>query len=138
MFSVFALNRKERTLCNMLMCCFDEKAWTKLPDEDRESIMREYGELMQSLAKHGHLRGSGKLRSSSSATTVRMKNGKPILTDGPFAETREQLGGYHLVECHDLDEALSIATRIPTLPAGGAIEVRPLEPFPEKGTSVSE
>ena len=75
----------------MLMCCFDEKAWTKLPDEDRESIMREYGELMQSLAKHGHLRGSGKLRSSSSATTVRMKNGKPILTDGPFAETREQL-----------------------------------------------
>ena len=68
----------------MLMCCFDEKAWTKLPNEDRESIMREYGELMQSLAKRGHLRGSGKLRSSSSATTVRMKNGKPILTDGPF------------------------------------------------------
>ena len=44
----------------MLMCCFDEKAWTKLPDEDRESIMRDYGELMQSLAKRGHLRGSGK------------------------------------------------------------------------------
>jgi hypothetical protein len=122
----------------MLMCCFDEKAWTRLPDEDRESIMREYGELMQSLAKRGYLRGSGKLRSSSSATTVRMKNGKPILTDGPFAETREQLGGYHLVECHDLDEALSIATRIPTLPVGGAIEVRPLEPFAGKGTSVSE
>ena len=122
----------------MLMCCFDEKAWTKLPNEDRESIMREYGELMQSLAKRGHLRGSGKLHSSSSATTVRMKNGKPILTDGPFAETREQLGGYHLVECHDLDEALAIATRIPTLPAGGAIEVRPLEPFSENGTSVSE
>jgi len=94
----------------MLMCCFDEKAWTKLPNEDRESIMREYGELMQSLAKRGHLRGSGKLRSSSSATTVRMKNGKPILTDGG----------------------------IPTLPAGGAIEVRPLEPFAEKGASVSE
>ena len=122
----------------MLMCCFDEKAWTTLPDDDRESIMRDYGELIQSLAKHGQLRGGGTLRSSSSATTVRMKNGKPILTDGPFAETREQLGGYHLVECHDLDEALAIATRIPTLPAGGAIEVRPLEPFPEKGTSVSE
>jgi hypothetical protein len=122
----------------MLMCCFDEKAWTKLPDEDKEIIMREYGELMQGLAKGGHLRGSGKLRSSSSATTVRMKNGKPILTDGPFAETREQLGGYHLIECDDLDEALAIATRFPTLPAGGAIEVRPLEPFPEKRTSVSE
>ena len=115
----------------MLMCCFDEKAWTNFPDEDKEIIMREYGELMQSLAKSGHLRGSGKLRSSSSATTVRMKNGKPIFTDGPFAETREQLGGYHLVECQDLDEALSIATRIPTLPAGGVIEVRSLEPFPE-------
>ena len=102
----------------MLMCCFDEKAWIKLPEDDKESIMREYGELIQSLAKRGQLRGGGKLRSSSSATTVRMKNGKPILTDGPFAETREQLGGYHLVECHDLDEALSIATLIPT-PCGG-------------------
>jgi hypothetical protein len=116
----------------MLMCCFDEKTWTNFPDEDKEIIMREYGELMQSLAKSGHLRGGGKLRSSSSATTVRMKNGKPIFTDGPFAETREQLGGYHLVECHNLDEALSIATRIPTLPAGGVIEVRSLEPFPER------
>jgi hypothetical protein len=122
----------------MLMCCFDEKAWTKLSDEDKEIIMGEYGELMQGLAKDGYLRGSGKLRSSSSATTVRMKNGKPVLTDGPFAETREQLGGYHLVECRDLDAALAIATRIPTLPAGGAIEVRALEPFPEKQTSVSE
>ena len=115
----------------MLMCCFDEKAWTKMPGEERESIMREYGELMQSLARQGSLRGSGKLRSSSAATTVRMKNGKPILTDRPFGETREQVGGYHLVECHDLDEALAIATRIPTLPAGGAIEVRALEPLPE-------
>jgi hypothetical protein len=67
-----------------------------------------------------------------------MKRGKPIFTDGPFAETREQLGGYHLVECHDLDQALSIAIRIPTLPVGGAIEVRPLEPLPEKGPLVSE
>ena len=54
-----------------------------------------------------------------------MKNGKTVLTDGPFAETKEQLGGYHVVECRDLDEALAIAARIPTLPAGGAIEVRP-------------
>ena len=117
----------------MLMCCFDEKAWTRMPDEEKEGIMREYGELMQSLARQGSLCGSGKLRSSSAATTVRMKNGKPILTDGPFAETREQLGGYHLVECRDLDEALAIATRIPTLPAGGAIEVRALEPLPKSG-----
>jgi hypothetical protein len=116
----------------MLMCCFDEKAWGKLPDDEKGEIMREYGALMQSLAKGGQLRGGGQLGSTSSATTVRMKSGKLALTDGPFAETKEQLGGYHLVECRDLDEALSIAARIPTLSAGGAIEVRPLMPSPEK------
>lgn len=79
----------------------------------------------------------GSYRPTSSATTVRMKSGKLALTDGPFAETKEQLGGYHLVECRDLDEALSIAARIPTLSAGGAIEVRPLEPSPESEILVS-
>lgn len=113
----------------MLMCCFNEKAWAALADGEKDRIMREYGALIQSLAERGQLRGGGQLRSTSSATTVRMKNGKPILTDGPFAETKEQLGGYHLVDCKDLDEALSIARRIPTLPAGGAIEVRPFESF---------
>jgi hypothetical protein len=121
----------------MLMCCCDEKAWTQLPDSERDRIMREYGALIQSLVKSGQFRGGGQLRSTSSATTVRMKGGKLALTDGPFAETKEQLGGYHLVECRDLDEALSIAARIPTLPAGGAIEVRPLEPSPENELSVS-
>jgi hypothetical protein len=58
---------------------------------------------------------------------VREKNGKRVHTDGPFAETKEQLGGYHLVECQNLDEAIAIAGRIPTLPAGGAVEVRPVE-----------
>lgn len=110
----------------MLMCCFDEQAWEKLPDAQRETIMREYGELRQSLAKSGRLRGGGHLHPTLSATTVRMESGKPVLTDGPFAETKEQLGGYHLVECQDLDEAIAIAVRIPTLPAGGAIEVRPV------------
>lgn len=111
----------------MLMCCFDEKAWGKLPDDETGEIMREYGALMQSLVKSGQLRGGGQLGSTSSATTVRLKGGKLAFTDEPFAETKEQLGGYHLVECRNLDEALSIAARIPTLPAGGAIEVRPFE-----------
>jgi hypothetical protein len=111
----------------MLMCCFDEKAWTKLPDDEKDKIMREYGTLIQSLVKNGQFRGGGPLAPTSSATTVRMMNGKTVFTDGPFAETKEQLGGYHVIECHNLDEALSIATRIPTLPAGGTIEVRPLE-----------
>jgi hypothetical protein len=121
----------------MLLCCIDEKAWIQLPDSEKHKTMREYGVLIQSLITSGQFRGGGQLHSTSSATTVRMKGGKLSLTDGPFAETKEQLGGYHLVECRDLDEALSIAARIPTLPAGGAIEVRPLEHSPESEISVS-
>jgi len=110
----------------MLMCCFDENAWERLPEAERGKIMKAYGEVIQGLVKSGQFRGGGQLHPTSSATTVRMKNGGPVFTDGPFAETKEQLGGYHLVECRDLDEAISIAARIPTLPAGGAIEVRPV------------
>lgn len=119
----------------MVMCCFDEKAWGKLPDDEKGEIMREYGALIQSLAKGGQLRGGGQLGSTSSATTLRMKNGKLALTDGPFAEIKEQLGGYHLVKCRNLGEVLSIAARIPTLSAGSAIKVRPLMPSPEKTRS---
>ena len=121
----------------MLMCCIDEKAWTQLPDSEKHRIMQEYGTLIQSLVTSGQFRGGGQLHSTSSATTMRMKGGKLALTDGPFAETKEQLGGYHLVECRNLDEALSFTARIPTLPAGGAIEVRPIEPSPESEISVS-
>jgi hypothetical protein len=111
----------------MLMCCFDEKRWETLSEEQKNKIMKEYGDVVQGLVKSGQLRGGAKLYPTSSATTVRMKNGATDCTDGPFAETKEQLGGFHLVECKDLDEAVSIAARIPTLPAGGAIEVRPVE-----------
>ncbi|MFO0700583.1 MAG: YciI family protein [Nitrospira sp.] len=110
----------------MLMCCFEEKAWETLSRAERSKIMQEYGAVIQGLIKSGQLRGGGQLHPTSDATTVRIKNGKTVLTDGPFAETKEQLGGYHLIECKDLDEAISIAASIPTLPAGGAVEVRPL------------
>ncbi|TLY22382.1 MAG: YciI family protein [Nitrospirae bacterium] len=121
----------------MLMCCCDEKAWTQLPDSEKDRIMREYGAMIQSLVKSGQFREGGQLRSPSSATTVRMQGGKLAFTDGPFAESKEQLGGYHLVECRDLNGALSIAARIPTLPAGGAIEVRPFESTHENEFSAS-
>ena len=71
------------------------------------------------------LAGAG-LKGTAFATTVRTTNGKQAIHDGPFAETKEQLGGYHLIECRDLDEALAIARRIPTLRVGGAVEVRPV------------
>jgi hypothetical protein len=110
----------------LLLCCFDETQWEKLPESQRSEIMDEYGKLIQELKNSGRLLAGAKLDQSASAVTVREKNGEPVLTDGPFAETREQLGGYHLIECQDLDEAVAIARRIPTLPAGGTIEVRPL------------
>lgn len=110
----------------LLMCCFDEKQWERLPDDQRDKIMREYGELVQSLVNSGHHRAGAQLHSSTMATTLRGDNGKVSIIDGPFAETKEQLGGYHLIECKDLDEAISIAKRIPTIPYGGVVEVRPL------------
>src|SRR6185503_16248324 len=110
----------------LLMCCFDEKRWDAIPKADRDIVMQEYGEWIQATGKTGHYLTGAKLQSTSSATTVRGRNGKPVITDGPFAETKEQLGGYHLLDCKDLDEALAIAARIPTLRVGGTIEVRPL------------
>ena len=110
----------------LLMCCADEAQWAKLPDSQRTRIMDEYGKLVHELKTSGRLLAGAMLDRSASAVTVRQKNGKPLITDGPFAETKEQLGGYHLIECKDRDEAISIALRIPTLAAGGSIEVRPL------------
>jgi len=110
----------------LLMCCFDEKSWGSLAEAQRGKIMEDYWRLIESLKKNGQLLAGAKLDACSSAVTVRHQNGKPAVTDGPFAETKEQLGGYHLVECKDRDEALAIAMRIPTLPAGGTIEVRPV------------
>ena len=110
----------------LLMCCINEAQWGKLPDSQRDTIMDQYVKLIHELKESGRLLAGGKLDRSASAVTVREKNGKPVVTDGPFAETREQLGGYHVIECNDREEAVSIARRIPTLPVGGTIEVRPL------------
>ena len=111
----------------LLMCCFDERRWEALSEGERAEIMSAYQALEQDLVKSGHYRAGAKLSPSSAATSVRLTNGKPAITDGPFAETKEQIGGYHLIECRDLDEAIAIARRIPTLPAGGTVEVRPVQ-----------
>ena len=111
----------------MLMCCFNETAWNELPSTQKDRIMRDYGDWVQNIVDAGHFRGGAKLHPAPSAQTVRIKNGKAVFTDGPFAETKEQLGGYHLIECSDLNEAMTIAARIPTLSAGGAVEVRCVE-----------
>jgi hypothetical protein len=111
----------------MMMCCIEEKRWEALPEASREAIMRDYGAWVAEVERQGQHRLSARLSSTASARTVRHSNGRAIATDGPFAETKEQFGGYHLVECRDLDEAIALAKRIPTLPFGGVVEVRAVE-----------
>jgi hypothetical protein len=121
----------------LLMCYFDEELWAKIPESRRKAIMQEYDEFEKAIAKSGQYSSGAQLQPSRAAKTVREKNGKPIITDGPFAETKEHLGGYHLIECKDLDEAISIATCIPTIRVGGSIEVRPLISDSETWTTAS-
>jgi hypothetical protein len=125
-------SKGENAMQYMLLCCVDEQLWETMPEARKREIMQEYGEFVQGIVRSGHYRAGAQLQSTSMATTVREKNGKLITTDGPFAETKEQLGGYHLIEGRDLDEAISIAKRIPTLRAGGSIEVRPVVPTSER------
>jgi hypothetical protein len=109
----------------MLLIYNSEAEGKKLSDAQNQEIFQEYMTFTQDLSKSGKNKGGAPLEPSATATTVRMRNGKTVVTDGPFAETKEQLGGYYLVEAKDLDEAISIASRIPGAKFG-SIEVRPI------------
>jgi len=100
-----------------------EKSWTSLSKPEAEQMYAEYRKYSEDLAKAGVIRGGSELKPTSTATTVRVRGGKQQVTDGPFAETKEQLGGYYLIEAKDVDEALKIAQRIPSA-RYGTIEVR--------------
>jgi hypothetical protein len=89
------------------------------------AMMAEYGTFTQSIVQSGNFKAGDALQKTATATTVRVRNGKTLTTDGPFAETREQLGGYYLIEAKDLDEAIGIAERVPSARTG-SIEVRPI------------
>ncbi len=95
---------------------------------DNAAIIAEYGAFSQSIRASGKMLGGDALKPVETATTVRVRDGKSIVTDGPFAETKEQLGGFYLVDATDLDDALAIAARIPTA-RSGSIEVRPIMTF---------
>jgi len=112
----------------MLLIYADQKQFAKMPEAELGKLMKEFGEFTQGIVKSGHFRAGGQLQPASSATTIREKNGKPMTIDGPFAETKEQLGGYYLVESKDLDEAIAIARRIPGTCTTGSVEIRPLVP----------
>ncbi|HEY1547905.1 MAG TPA: YciI family protein [Kofleriaceae bacterium] len=107
----------------LLLIYGNEKEFEALPDLPQ--LMAEFNALSADIAKSGHLVGGNRLQSVATATTVRIRGGKDQITDGPFAETREQLGGYYLIEAKDLDEATKIARRIPSA-RSGSIEIRPV------------
>jgi len=111
----------------LLLIYGNEPQWDKFSETERQAISNEYTEFTKSIAQSGHLRGGNELKAISTATTVRMRDKKRLVTDGPFAETKEQLGGYYLVEAKDLDEAIALAARIPSA-RWGSIEVRPINP----------
>ncbi len=109
----------------LLLIYDNEQEFSKLTSSDLGTMMGEYRSLTEDLAKSGHYKGGNQLQPSRAATTVRIRSGVRTTTDGPFAETREQLGGYFMIEASDLDAALRIAERIPAAKSG-SIEVRPI------------
>ena len=109
----------------MLLIYDAEAALAKMSPEENRQFFEEYMTFTEEIRASGHLRGGDALQSIRTATTVRTREGKTTTTDGPFAETREQLGGYYLIEAKDLDEALKIAARVPSARTG-SIEIRPL------------
>jgi hypothetical protein len=109
----------------LLMIYQNEAEYAKLDPAVLQNNSEEYIAFTQSIVQSGNFKAGDRLRPVATATTVRVRDGKTLTTDGPFAETREQLGGYYLIEAKDLDAALAIAARIPTARTG-AIEVRPI------------
>jgi len=109
----------------MLLICRDEPSWDKLSPAERQKIYADTVELSEELTSRGQYLGGFPLHPSSSATSVRVRDGKRLVTDGPFAETREQLGGYMIVDVKDLDEAIAVAGRIP-LARTSTVEIRPV------------
>ena len=109
----------------MLLIYHEEQAWNSLSEEERQQIYLEYRQLMQELKSSGQLLAGDQLQPTTTASTVRVREAKRLVTDGPFAETREQVGGYFMIEASSLDEATSIAGRIPSARMG-SVEVRPV------------
>lgn len=112
----------------MLMIYANEADWTTKSEAEMAPVMEEHAQLEQDLRKAGKYRGCGGLAPSGAATTVRLGAGKPLVTDGPYMETKEQFGGYYLIDVKNVDEALSFAARIPGM-GSRAVEVRPVLDF---------
>lgn len=109
----------------MLLIYHEEQEWNQRAEAERQQIYGEYRQLIRELTSSRKYLAGDQLQPTTTATAVRERDGKEIVTDGPFAETREQLGGYFLIDAKDLDEAIGIARRIPSA-RSGTIEIRPV------------
>jgi hypothetical protein len=118
--------RRRAAVRYLLLIYDDEKAFADMAPEQRSQILGEYEKYSGWLIEKGWLRAGDQLADTDQATTVRQTDGRVLATDGPFAETKEQLGGYYIVECANLDEAIEAAGKVPSVAIGGSIEVRPL------------
>lgn len=106
----------------------DEKIWDSMPQDQAGAILGEYQVFTEGLAKSGQLIAGEALQPSSTASTIRIRNGRPTMSHGPAVDTREQLGGFYLVEATSLDDAVEVASRIPSV-RHGSVEVRPIMTF---------
>ena len=120
-----ALGSEEFVMQYILLIYENEAEAKARSKEESQRIFGEYMAFTGAIKETGHMRAGEPLESASTATTVRVKSGKTVRTDGPFAETREQLGGFYIIEAKDLDEAVDIAARIPAAKTG-SVEVRPV------------
>ena len=109
----------------LLLIYHDEQVWKGYTEAEHQEIYREYRQLIQELQSSGKYLAGDQLQPTTTASSVRVRDGKQMVTDGPFAETREQVGGFFMIEANDLDEATTIAARIPSARTG-AIEIRPV------------
>jgi len=104
----------------------EEKAWTSLPARERDAVLEETFAYADWLRASGHLIDDHGLQNAATATTLRFRSGQMSITDGPFAETKEQLGGIMLLEANDLNQAIQLVSKIPCMRIGGSIELRPI------------
>jgi hypothetical protein len=110
----------------LMLIYMDPDRWAELPVDERNRVHEACGAWHEELVKSGHSLGAFGLQPASTATTLRARNGKVVITDGPFAETKEVLGGFEWLECKSLEEAIAITRRFPSLGAGSTTELRPL------------
>jgi hypothetical protein len=123
----------EDTMKYLCLIYENEKNWESLPPAESEAVMNEYYAFTDTISRNGQLVAGEALQPTQTATTVKVRNGKVSTTDGPFAETKEQLGGFYLIEAKDLNEAIQVAAKIPSA-RFGSVEVRPVMDFSQQQT----